>query len=179
MTHQFDEARLVARAKAARLDAFETLVRRYYTRVYRIALRILGNPADAEDATQEAFFDAWRGLPGFQGRSTFSTWMYRIVTHRSLKLLRASRPTEPLTDTLEAPPTSRPDHIVEAASRLEALERAIADLPPEQRAPLALREFEGLAYDQIAEVLEITVPAVKGRLHRARLKLMEAMRPWI
>jgi RNA polymerase sigma-70 factor (ECF subfamily) len=179
VTEQPGEARLVARAAAGRLDAFEELVRRYQLPVYRVALRMLGDRADAEDAAQDAFLQAWQALPGFAGRSRFSTWLYRIVTNRCLNIRRSARRIEPLPEGLEVEaPASRPDRIVEAASELEALAEAIARLSPEQRVPLVLRTFEGCSYEEIAGVLGISVAAVRGRLHRARLELLEAMRPW-
>ena len=177
MVAQLSDADLVSRAQAGRLDAFEELVRRHRLPVYRVALRMLGDEGDAEDATQDAFVQAWRRLAGFRADAAFSTWMYRIVTNRCLNLLRARRRTEPLPETQEAP-TSRPDRITEARWQVEDLKRAIARLTPEQRGPLVLRELEGCSYEEIAQALELSIPAVKSRLHRARLELLSAMRPW-
>ena len=171
------DADLVSRAQAGRLDAFEELVRRHRLGTYRVALRMLGDEDDAEDATQEAFLQAWRNLDGFRADAAFSTWMYRIVTNRCLNMLRARRRTQPLSETQEAP-TSRPDRIAEANWQVEDLKRAIARLTPEQRAPLVLRELQGCSYEEIAEALELSIPAVKSRLHRARLGLVAAMRQW-
>jgi RNA polymerase sigma-70 factor (ECF subfamily) len=172
-----DDAQLVTRAQAGRLDAFEELVRRYRQPIYQVALRMLGDAADAEDATQDAFVQAWRNLAGFRADAAFSTWMYRIVINRCLNVLRARRRTEPLPVGREAP-ASRPDRIVEARWEVEDLKLAIARLSPEQRAPFVLRELEGRSYQEIAEVLELSVPAVKSRLHRARLEVLAAMRGW-
>jgi RNA polymerase sigma-70 factor (ECF subfamily) len=177
MAVELEDAHLVTRAKAGRLDAFEELVRRHRERVYRVALRMLADAGDAEDATQDAFVQAWRTLADFRGDSSFPTWMYRIVTNRCLNVLRARRPVEPLPASLPAP-ASQPDRIVEASAQVEYLKRAIARLTPEQRAPLVLRELEGCSYEQIAQVLDLSVPAVKSRLHRARLELVAAMREW-
>jgi RNA polymerase sigma-70 factor, ECF subfamily len=172
-----DDAQLVTRAQAGRLDAFEELVRRYRQPSYQVALRMLGDAADAEDATQDAFVQAWRSLAGFRAEAAFSTWMHRIVINRCLNVLRARRRTEPLPVGREAP-ASRPDRIVEARWEVEDLKLAIARLNPEQRAPFVLRELEGRSYQEIAEVLELSVPAVKSRLHRARLEVLAAMRGW-
>jgi RNA polymerase sigma-70 factor (ECF subfamily) len=171
------DADLVSRAQAGRLDAFEELVRRHRLGAYRVALRMLGDDSDAEDATQDAFVQAWRKLDGFRADAAFSTWMYRIVTNRCLNMLRARRRTEPLPTDREAP-ASRPDRIAEGRWQVEDLQRAIGRLTPEQRAPLVLRELEGLSYEEIAAALELSIPAVKSRLHRARLELLAAMRPW-
>jgi len=177
MVLRTDEIHLIRAAQVGDLFAFEELVRRYRTPVYRVALRMLGNAPEAEDAAQDAFFQAWQALPGFRAESSFSTWLYRIVTNRCLNLLRSQRPAEPLAEGYEVE-ASRPNHIVEAHAKLEALKVAVTRLTPEQRAPLILRELEGLSYEEIAEVLDTTVPAVKGRLHRTRLVLVEAMRQW-
>jgi RNA polymerase sigma-70 factor, ECF subfamily len=171
------DADLVSRAQAGRLDAFEELVRRHRLGTYRVALRMLGNESDAEDATQDAFVQAWRKLAGFRADAAFSTWMYRIVTNRCLNMLRARRRTEPLPTDREAP-ASRPDRIAEGRWQVDDLTRAIGRLTPEQRAPLVLRELEGLTYEEIAAALELSIPAVKSRLHRARLDLLSAMRSW-
>jgi RNA polymerase sigma-70 factor (ECF subfamily) len=171
------DADLVSRAQAGRLDAFEELVRRHRLGAYRVALRMLGDESDAEDATQDAFVQAWRKLAGFRADAAFSTWMYRIVTNRCLNMLRARRRTEPLPEDREAP-ASRPDRIAEGRWQVDDLQRAIGRLTPSQRAPLVLRELEGLSYEEIAEALELSIPAVKSRLHRARLELLAAMRPW-
>ncbi|HEX2375832.1 MAG TPA: sigma-70 family RNA polymerase sigma factor [Actinomycetota bacterium] len=177
MVAPLTDADLVSRAQAGRLDAFEELVRRHRLGTYRIALRMLGDESDAEDATQDAFVQAWRNLAGFRAEAAFSTWMHRIVTNRCLNMLRARRPTHPLPDDREAP-ASRPDRIAEGRWQVEDLARAIGRLTPEQRAPLVLRELEGCSYEEIAEALDVSVSAVKSRLHRARLELLAAMRVW-
>jgi RNA polymerase sigma-70 factor, ECF subfamily len=168
---------LVSRALSGQLDAFEELVRRHRLATYRVALRMLGDESDAEDATQDAFVQAWRNLGGFRADAAFSTWMYRVVTNRCLNMLRARRRTEQLPDDREAP-ASRPDRIAEARWQVEDLKLAILRLTPEQRAPLVLRELQGCSYEEIAEALDLSISAVKSRLHRARLELLGAMEPW-
>ncbi len=177
MVLETQDSHAVRAAQAGDVDAFGELVHRHRTAVYRVALRMLGNPSDAEDAAQEAFVQAWRGLPTFRGESSVATWLYRIVVNRCLNVLRAQEPAEPFAETLEAP-ASGPNHIVEVRGELEALKLAVPRLTPEQRAPFVLRELEGLSYEEIGEVLEISLPAVKGRLHRARLEVLDAMRSW-
>ncbi len=168
---------LVSRAQSGQLDAFEELVRRHRLATYRVALRMLGDESDAEDATQDAFVQAWRNLGGFRADAAFSTWMYRIVTNRCLNMLRARRRTEPLPDDREAP-ASRPDRIAEARWQVEDLKLAILRLTPEQRAPLVLRELQGCSYEEIAQSLDLSISAVKSRLPRARLELLSAMGSW-
>ncbi len=169
-----EEAELVARAREGDLDAFDALVREHGPAVYRVAVRMLGEPEDAEDAAQDAFLQAWRGLRSFRGQSAFSTWMYRIVTNRCLDELARRRATEPLE---ESAPSERPgpEQVVVARSEFAVLRKAVEDLTPEQRAVLVLREFEGCTYEEIAEVCDISVSAVKSRLHRARAEVLEAL----
>lgn len=164
---------LVEAAQAGDAAAFEALVTRHQTAVYRVALRMLGNDADAQDAAQDAFVDAWRGLDRFRHGSRFSTWLYRIVTNCCLDLLARRRPTEEIDERV-IDLGSDPAELAEQHDRLVRTAGAVLRLPPEQRAPLVLRELEGLSYEDIAEALSVTVPAVKGRLHRARLALIEA-----
>ncbi len=177
MVVETDDSQLVRAAQVGDLAAFEVLLRRHEARVYRVALRLLGDPDEAEDAAQEAFVQAWQALSMFRGASSLSTWLYRIVTNRCLNLLQARRPEEPLDERHEAR-TLDPAHAVETGGALATLRRAILELTPEQRGPLVLRELEGRSYEEIAEILEISVPAVKSRLHRARVELVVAMRSW-
>ncbi len=174
MAQEVGEAELVAKAREGDLDAFDALVRAHSAAVYRVALRLLGDPADAEDAAQDTFLQAWRSLSRFRGQSSFSTWTYRIVTNRCLNLLRARRETAELD---QAAPSSAPgpEQVVVARSEFLVLRRAIDDLTPGQRAALVLREFEGCTYEEIAEILDLSVPAVKSRLHRARVEVLDAM----
>lgn len=174
---QVDDRVLVEAAQAGDPDAFEMLVRRHQASVYRIALRLLGSSADADDVTQDTFVRAWRSLARFRGESTFPTWLYRIVTRRCLDLLAAHRPTEVL-DEDQLGVSADPVTTIEQRERLRAIAQQIKILPPDQRAALVLREFEGLSYEQVADVLQTTVSAIKGRLHRARLTLLKETTAW-
>jgi RNA polymerase sigma-70 factor, ECF subfamily len=177
---QVDEAILVEAAQEGDTDAFAALVRRHRSGVYRVALRMLDSPADAQDVTQETFTRAWRGLRSFRRDSALSTWLYRIVTRRCLDVIAARTPAAEDLGTLELrAPEAEPAESVEQGERLRAVTVAISRLPGDQRAALVLREFEGLSYQQVAVVLGITVPAVKGRIHRARLSVLEQMEAWV
>ncbi len=140
--------------------------------MYRVALRMLGSRADAEDATQEAFVLAWQKLTRFREESAVSTWLYRIVINRCLTARGSYRSweelAEPMLDT-----GGDPAEVAERRDRWHAVSEAVGALPREQRAALVLREFEGLSYAEIAQVLGITVAAVKGRIHRARLGVVQ------
>lgn len=156
-------------------DAFRLLVERHARAAYRLALRLTGDPEEAEEAAQDALVQAWRGLATFRDESGFSTWLYRIVTNRCANVRRDRRPaTDKLSETLAA--TARMPHDAAAdREEFDLLVRAIAELPFDQRAPLVLHHFEACSYDEIAVILHTTVPAVKGRIHRARRSLLLAV----
>jgi RNA polymerase sigma-70 factor (ECF subfamily) len=168
---------LVDAARAGDVDAFEVLLRRHEGSVYRVALRLLGSDADAQDATQETFIRAWRGLGRFRGDSAVSTWLYRIVTNRCLNVIAARRPAENLDPDLPLS-ASDPAEITEQRERFTAVARRVMSLVPEQRAAVVLRDFEGLSYEEVAEVLGVSVAAVKGRIHRGRLVVLREAAQW-
>ncbi|GAA2780863.1 sigma-70 family RNA polymerase sigma factor [Crossiella cryophila] len=164
-------------AAAARGDdaAFDDLVRRHTTRMYRIALRIVGDPAEAEDVVQDAWVSAWRGLAKFRGEAAPTTWLFRVVTNTALAHLRRRQPTVPLDGTAEPVMTDVAADPERAALRNEQTDlvlRAIATLEPSQRVPLVLRELEELSYEEVAEVLDVPVPTLRSRLYRARVALL-------
>lgn len=168
---------LVALARSGNANAFEQLVRRHQVTVFRIALGMLGDPGDAEDAAQEAFLQAWRALPRFRSQSTFATWIYRIVTNRCLNVRRSRRPSQALLWN-QASERPGPGEMAEARNRLLALRTAILELTPEQKAAFVLRHLEGRGYDEMVSILGISLGAVKSRLHRARLELAIALGDW-
>ena len=167
----------MARVRAGNTAAFEALLRRHQDRVYRIAYRMLGDREDAEDVTQDVAVQVWRVLSSFAGRSTFSTWLYRVVVNRCLNHRRRRRETRPLLDT-DHPATLGPEDRVIDAGRVDATAAAIAGLPPDQRAALVLFQVEGLSYREVAAILDISEAAVRSRLERARRNLLHALREW-
>jgi RNA polymerase sigma-70 factor, ECF subfamily len=174
---QVEDSILVRAAQNGDVDAFEELVRRYQTSLYRVALRMLGSRADAQDAVQETFVRAWRAFPRFRHDSAISTWLYRIVTRRALDKIARRRSTGTL-DEVELEAGLDPAQAAEDQERLRAVRGAIAHLPPEQRAALVLREFEGLSYQEVGQVLGASVPAIKTRIHRARLTIIQQTSSW-
>lgn len=145
--------------------------------MYRVALRLLGDEREAEDAAQDALLQAWRSMGEFRGDSAFSTWLYRIVSNRCLNVLRARRPLQTLDHDRPARDASV-ERTVEARLELGDVARAITQLTPEQRLPLVLREIEHCSHEEIAQILDVSVSAVKSRLHRARLELLNRTRGW-
>lgn len=179
---------LVRRADEGDPRAFEVLLRRHQRAAFATALRVCRRPADAEEAVQDAFVAAWRELPGFRGDSAFSTWLHRIVTTRALNQVRARgrhddrRTGDDIGDLVGAaePVASGtgPAGSAEAADLATALRAALAGLPTAQRECWLLREVEGCSYEEVAEITGSSVTAVRGRLHRARIAVAEAMAAW-
>ena len=175
---ELDDLTLVVRAQEGDVRAFEVLARRHQAALYRLAVRVMGDHAEAEDALQEALLDAWRRIDRFRGDSAFSTWMYRVVTNRCIAMLRRRRPVpvEAVDDRVPAPDS--PERAAEADAGMAALADALRGLPDDLRICWVLREFEGLGYTDIAEITGASEDAVRGRIHRARTRLAEVMRPW-
>jgi RNA polymerase sigma-70 factor (ECF subfamily) len=182
---------LVDRAARGDHSAFDVLVRQHTPKMYRVALRITGSAAEAEDVVQEAWLSSWRALAGFRHEAAVSTRLYRVVTNGALAHVRRRRPTVSLDDVrpggeeygrsqldgaLLAAAEASPEGQVVRAEQVDAVLRAIAGLDVSQRVPLVLRELEGLSYEEVAEVLEVSVPALRSRLHRARVALLAELR---
>jgi RNA polymerase sigma-70 factor (ECF subfamily) len=158
---------LVQAARAGDRPAMEKLLRRHHDRIWTIARRIMGNDADADDATQEAMLGVVRGLPRFDGRSAFTTWLYRVVTNACLdELRRRSRRPRPVDILPETASTLDPD-----VGEQMAIDAALRTLSPEFRAAVVLRDVAGLDYATIAEVLDIPPGTVRSRIARGRSSL--------
>jgi RNA polymerase sigma-70 factor, ECF subfamily len=170
---------LVQRAQEGYLDAYAELADRHGGLAYRVALAMLGNHHDAEDVAQEALLAAWQRLPGFDARSSFSTWLYQIVTRRALNRIYRTRTAESLDvvgDVQDRAPG--PDDAAVQQRAAEAVINAVTVLPPRQRAAIVLHHFEGLSNAEVARVTASTVPAVRSHLFRARRTLSKTLREW-
>jgi RNA polymerase sigma-70 factor (ECF subfamily) len=180
---------LVEALKRREPAAFERLIAQHGTMLYRVALRFVGQPQDAEEVLQEALLNVYEKIDTFDQRAALPSWLYRIVVNTALMRLRAqSRRPEELLDTSGPPFTAEGQHAREVSAwalppedtllRQEALvhlEQAIARLPDLYCAVYVLAEIEGLRHEEIATILGITVSTAKTRLHRARLFLREAL----
>jgi RNA polymerase sigma-70 factor (ECF subfamily) len=175
------DAELVAQARQGSEAAFEQLVRRHQRYAFNVAYRVLGNRAEAEDVTQEAFVRAWRGLSSFRGEAQFTTWLYRIVHNRCLnrlpRLRRELLQTAPLDEALATPAPSLPD-LFEVQEQVAFLHVELDRLPEKYRLVLTLRYLQHLSYDEIATVLDVPMGTVKTHIHRARQLLTERLRQW-
>jgi len=172
------DADLIAAARDGDRAAIEELLGKYEPSIYRFGLRMCGNEDAAREVLQETLLAAFRFLPGFRGDAALSTWLYQIARSFCIKERRGQRPTQSIDDKVGAElvdPAPAPDARVHAREIGEALSRAIAALPPEQREVLILRDVEGLSADEAAEVIGIEIGALKSRLHRARMALRTAL----
>jgi RNA polymerase sigma-70 factor, ECF subfamily len=173
------DVELVRRAQQDDERAFGELVTRYESKVYSLAMKMLRNPEDAEDVLQETFLRAYRGIKSFKGNSTFSTWIYRITANSALMRLRKKQlPQVSIEDSDEREtPISIVDWAPGPVEQLlnqemqRVMDEAIETLPPEFRQVFILRDVEELSNADVAEILDLSVAAVKSRLHRARLKV--------
>ncbi len=166
---------LVRQAQRGDRGAFDELVRRHRDRVYAVVLRLTRNPDDAEDALQETFISAYRGLGSFGSRARVSTWLYRIATNRALDVINRRKATTSL-DAEEAPQVAAGSDDFEQAALRRALEQALARLPEEFRVAVVLSDVAGLTPTEMAEVLELPVGTMKSRVFRARAQLATMLR---
>lgn len=179
MQDALDDRALVAAAQAGDRDALERLIRNHSDRIFAVCRRITGNENDAADAAQEALIAVVRGLHRFDGRSAFSTWVYRIATNASLDELRRRR-RRPLSvvrdqdrgdhDHADPGSTARFDQVGDR----EALEAALLEVPEDFRIPVVLRDVADLDYAEIAATLDVPIGTVKSRIARGRGMLAAA-----
>ncbi|MHB8755255.1 MAG: RNA polymerase sigma factor [Candidatus Acidiferrales bacterium] len=181
-----NEAIYVAAAKAGDVAAFEELVNRYERKIFRLAQHITQNTEDAQDVSQEAFLKAFEHLPDFQGNSRFYTWLVRIAVNQALMKLRKRRTKDvSLDEDIETEDNFMPREIEDWGPSPEQhfaqdelagiLSRVIGELDPAFRVVFQLRDIDELSTEETAEALGLSVPAVKSRLLRARLKLREKL----
>jgi RNA polymerase sigma-70 factor (ECF subfamily) len=183
---------LVERVRSKDVAAFEELLGRYENKLYRLAMRFVRNENDAQEILQDAFLSAWRNLPGFEGRAQFGSWMYRVTVNAALMFLRArSRHPEVMLDDVEPAIlhkaaeqsvhgssedwSQRPDEQLQSEELRRHIQDAADALPEGLRTVFLVRDVEGMSTEETAELLGMTLPAVKTRLHRARLAMREAI----
>lgn len=166
----------VARCLSGDASAFEPIVRRYQRVLFSVAHRMLGNYEDALDATQNAFVRAYEGLDQYDPSRRFFSWIYRIVVNECLNARRGQRPSEPLSDQIEADSADGPLENVEAMERSASIEAALVRLSEDHRLVVVLRHFADLSYSEMSEALGVPEKTVKSRLFEARHRLGELLR---
>jgi RNA polymerase sigma-70 factor (ECF subfamily) len=182
---------LVERLRGGDVSALETLMERYASRVYRLAHGIVRNTADAEEVVQDVFLILFQKIHTFEGRAALGSWIYRVTTNAALIKRRGQRTDREVSLDAELPAflpdghragdrtllladwSQAPDQDLLSGEMRNILEHAIDDLPAQYRAVVVLRDVEGLSNEKVAEIVGDSVPAVKSRVHRARMALRE------
>ena len=183
---QEEKALSLQALKAGDRAEFSKLVDLYSSSLFRLALRILGDPQDAEDVLQETFLKAYRALPSFEGRSSLSTWLYRIVTNEALMVIRRAKPdllwaddeeenSEAISPSLFVDWDALPEQELLSHEVKQFLDQAVQQLSANLRIVFLLRDVVGLSVKETAEQLGLSEVAVKTRLLRARLRLREEL----
>jgi RNA polymerase sigma-70 factor, ECF subfamily len=174
-------AELVRRCKSGDENAWTELVRATHREVYTLCLRVLRDPDDAAEATQDAYLRAWRGLKGFRGDSRFTTWLYRVATNTAISKQRSrkrrrEREVQSEDEVLALVPSSHSTEAT-AGTRLDlaALEQALEALPEHYRSAVVLRDVYGMSIEEISERVGISESAAKVRVHRGRKRVKEMM----
>ena len=160
------------------LEAYGELIRRHQDFVYGAALRILRNPAMAQDIAQDAFVRAYKALPDFRGQSAVRSWLYRIATNLALNAVqrRKEYPTEAVPE--RPAPTTGPERDAMRREMAEHMRAAIKELPADLREPLVMREYANMSYQEIADDLDVPLNTVRTRILRARRALRGPMEEW-
>ncbi len=179
-----DESKLIAQAQEGDLTAYNTLVLHYQDIVYNVAYRIMKDPASADDAAQEAFISAYKAIRSFRGGS-FKSWLLRIVTNTCYDELRRRkrRPQTSLDEITDENPSVGfmaddgvgPEDHQEQVELVDAVKRCMDELPDEQRVAAVLCDVEGRDYQEIAEIMSVSLGTVKSRISRARSKLRDCL----
>jgi RNA polymerase sigma-70 factor (ECF subfamily) len=173
------DQQLVERVQSGDKRAFDVLVLKYQHRIYSLVSRFIRDPDEVQDVVQESFIKAYRALPGFRGESAFFTWLYRIAinTAKNYLVSRSRRPPGADVDVEDAEyfesagalrDLAGPENLLMTEQLRGVIDRAIAALPEDLRTALTLREFDGLSYEEIAEVMRCPVGTVRSRIFRAR-----------
>ena len=173
-----DQENIIARARRGDADAFEQLAVAYRDQVFRLALRMCGNEADADEVAQEAFLSAWKALPNFRGDSQFSTWLYQLTTHAAIDLMRREKrqiAAEDITEVSAPDPGPSPQQQAERSETRQAVRDAMGQLSPEYRQIVVLRFLQELSYEEIGAVLKLPSGTVKSRLNRAKSQLKDIL----
>jgi RNA polymerase sigma-70 factor, ECF subfamily len=189
-----EDRRLVDRAQAGDVRAFEALVRRYERWVFTLAVRMVGDRSQAEDLAQEVFLKAYRGLRGFRGGARFSTWLYAIASHHCLNYLTGRESRMRRAEQTDGPPDGHggipsavwgrvadgapgPDALLERQELRRLIQDALLHLSEDHRMAVILRDIQGMSYEEMAETLGVELGTVRSRLHRARMELKAQLGP--
>ncbi|UCE27215.1 MAG: sigma-70 family RNA polymerase sigma factor [Candidatus Coatesbacteria bacterium] len=171
-----NDADLIAATANGDADAFETLIRKYERRVLSTAFRYLGETTAAENAAQEIFLKVWRNAKRFRGKSSFSTWLYRIAVNHCINAKAKRRKTVPISEAIgeEGPNV---EERYEKERTIRAVREAVDGLPTKQRMALVLSKFDGRSYKEIAEVMGVSLSSIEALIYRAKRNLRRKLAP--
>ncbi|MAT38088.1 MAG: RNA polymerase subunit sigma-70 [Ectothiorhodospiraceae bacterium] len=180
------EEEIIQRAQSGDKDALSKLVNEYSPMIYRFSYNVCRNDERAQNTTQETFLSMVKNIKQFNNKSKFSTWLYTIVSNHCFMLARKNKPgrfvsidddEHPVAENIYAESDATPDELLERTNVRELLQEAMDKLAPEYRIIFTLRDVEGLSTAEVAQITDLSVPAVKSRLHRARAFLREYLTP--
>ncbi|MCO6429597.1 MAG: sigma-70 family RNA polymerase sigma factor [Deltaproteobacteria bacterium] len=184
---EISDVTLVKQFKKGSEEAFEEIISRYESKVFQLALRFVRNQEDAEEVMQDVFTTIYKKIDGFQGKSAFSSWLYRIVVNAAFMKLRKRKQSNTISIEDLAPAVrqfcmerenlfhERSDSLASSKELRDMLQGAINRLPRQYRAVFVLRDVDGLSNQEVSEILQLSIPAVKSRLHRSRLMLRKKL----
>lgn len=173
---QLDDSELVQLVKAGEAEPFDELVRRHSVKIHDLCYKILRNYDDARDIAQETFIKAYRKINKFDGRSQFSTWLYRIAVNNCLNYLKKQRPTEEIYDEMMSDGKDDPVQRYKSKKLREQIYEAVAKLPTVQRAVFTLRTLEDMSYQEVSEILKKPISTIKVNHHLAVKNLRNHLR---
>ncbi|KKB64141.1 RNA polymerase sigma factor RpoE [Robbsia andropogonis] len=191
MSEKDIDQELVERVQRGDKVAFELLVGKYQRKIVRLISRLVRDPAEVEDVAQEAFIKAYRAIPQFRGESAFYTWLYRIAVNTAKNYLASQgrrTPTSTETDSEDAETfddasllrdINTPESVLMSKQIAETVNAVMASLPEELRNAIALREIDGLSYEEIAELMQCPIGTVRSRIFRAREAIASKLRPML
>ena len=183
------DANLIAELKSGNVDAFDKIVQRYQRKIYALSFNITRNQMDAEDVVQDVLLSIYRKIDTFQGKSAFSSWVYRITLNATYMKLRSKKKEKHVSLDDDYPAfnksgfmfekpfdwSSSSDSLLFSNETKEMIEKAVNLLPEKERVVFILRDVNGLSTEKAGEILDLSIPAVKSRLHRARLFLRKKL----
>jgi RNA polymerase sigma-70 factor (ECF subfamily) len=173
---RLDDSELVQLVKAGEAEPFDELVRRHSVKIHDLCYKILRNYDDASDMAQESFIKAYRKINKFDGRSQFSTWLYRIAVNNCLNYLKKQRPTEEIYDEMMSGGKDDPVERYRSKKLREMIYDAVAKLPTVQRAVFTLRTLEDMSYQEVSEILKKPISTIKVNHHLAVKNLRNYMK---
>lgn len=173
------ESRLISHSQDGDREAFGELVRLHHKGTINVVYRMCGNASLAEDAAQTAFIRAWQHISGYQPRSSFRSWLYRIAVNAALDMLRHEKPAVNIDELPDSADAEKLEDCIVSQERIQRVRQAVQSLPEASRVVLLLREYEGLSYQEMADALDISIGTGMSRFNYGRKRLLELLSPYL